>query len=168
MTAAAAANTRAWDMLARAAAAREEREDAQRQREFLSFSVAGDPYAVPVERVREIVRARTLTPVPRVPAVILGVLSLRGEVVEVVDLRQRLGHPQGEASRTQRIIVFHGDEGQVCGLLVDSVTEVLRVEESELRPPAESDSQLVTGMCRRGDRFVSVLDVERVLDLGVH
>jgi purine-binding chemotaxis protein CheW len=158
---------RSWDVLARAAAAREERGETREQRELLALTIAGDAYAVPVERVREIVRARALTPVPRVPPVILGVISLRGEVVEVCDLRQRLGHPPAAPSRTQRIVVLHGDEGQVCGLLVDGVTEVLRVEESDVRPAAESDSELVTGMCRRGDRFVSVLDVERVLDLGV-
>ena len=77
-----------WEQLARAAASGPQaREDATLLREFLTFQLAGDPYAGPVERVREIVRMRPVTPVPRVPAALRGVISLRGEIVEVVDLR---------------------------------------------------------------------------------
>ncbi len=158
--------TDAWDALARAAAGNEALEEARLLRELLCFTVDGDPYAVPVERVREIVRLRTITPIPRVPTEILGVITLRGEVVQVLDLRLRLGVPAPPPTRTQRIVVLHGDEGEVTGLLVDTVSEVLRVDESAIQLPATDDSAFVSSLCTRGETFVGLLNLEKVLDLG--
>lgn len=156
-----------WDALARAAARQHRGEDAGAAlRELLCLKVGGDPYAVPVERVREIVRLRPVTAMPRVPREILGVISLRGEIVQVLDVRARLGVSSAEASRRTRIVVLHGDEGEVTGLLVDAVTEVLRVEEEAVRPPPTGESEFVSAICARGEEFVSLLNLERVLDLG--
>jgi len=156
-----------WEVLARAASGGpQSREDATLLREFLTFQLAGDPYAVPVERVREIVRLRPITPIPRVPEALRGVISLRGEVIEVVDLRLRLGLTPGEPTRASRIIVLHGEDGRMSGLLVDAVTDVLRVTEEAIRTDGQGESGRVGALCVRGDQFVSVLDFERVLDLA--
>ena len=72
-----------WDVLARAAATRETSASETRAlRELLVFSIDGAPYALPIERIREIVRPRALTPVPHVPSAVLGVISLRGEIYD--------------------------------------------------------------------------------------
>jgi purine-binding chemotaxis protein CheW len=155
-----------WEALARAALHREAHEDTALRREFVTFHIDGDPYALPIERVREIVRLRPITPVPRMPAAIPGVISLRGEVVEVLDLRMRLGLPSQPPGRSSRIIVLHGDDGAVTGLLVDSVRDVLRIPEDQLRSSAGGDNEAVSALLVRGDEFVSLLDLDRVLDLG--
>ena len=81
-----------WLALARAASARgDDGEGAELLRELLAFGLAGSSYAIPVERVREIVRLREITPMPRVPDFVKGVIALRGEIVQVVDLRMCLG-----------------------------------------------------------------------------
>jgi purine-binding chemotaxis protein CheW len=127
--------------------------------------LAGAPYAVPVERVREIVRLRTVTPMPRTPDWLRGVISLRGEVVQVVDLRMRLGLACSEPTRKSRIIVLHGDEeDRLAGVLVDAVREVLRVAPDAICPSTSSDLMAVQEMCRNGDEFVSILDLERALE----
>ena len=137
------------------------------ERELLVLWLDDDPYALPVERVREIVRLRPITPVPRVPAAVRGVLSLRGEIVQVIDLRQRLGLPtSGDENPRRRIVVLHGEDGQMTGLLVDRVSEVLRLRDEDLRPPTGRDAGTVAALAPQGDRFVSVFDVDRVLDLG--
>jgi len=156
----------AWDVLARAAAAQHGAADEQLLHEFLAFELGRTPLAIPVERVREIVRLRPITSMPRVPAEIRGVISLRGEIVQVLDLRLRLGLPAVTPTRATRIIVLHGAEGQMTGVLVDSVAEVLRVREDALRLPAGGESEMVGGLCKRGEQFVSLLEVDRVLDLG--
>lgn len=164
-----AAPTAAWDALARrAATGRENPEDAELVRELLLIGLGEDAYALPVERVREIVRMRAITPVPRVPEAVLGVISLRGEVVQVVDLRRRLGLPEAHPTRQSRIVLLHGDDGQATGLLIDRVAEVLRLPEEALRPPAAGESEAIAALCLRGEQFVSLLDVERVLDLDCH
>lgn len=154
---------RRWDGLAREAARR--RDSGSKPVELLqllSFEIGGAPYALPVERVREIVRIRPITPVPRMPEDVRGVISLRGEIVQVVDLRRRLGLERVEPNRKSRVIVVHGGDGRVAGLLVDAVTEVLAVANAALRP-ASGEFDSVEALCIRDQKFVSLVDLERVL-----
>jgi purine-binding chemotaxis protein CheW len=157
--------TRGWETLARVAALRESEDGSALMRELLVFTLDGDPYAVPVERVREIVRLRPITSVPRVGREIRGVISLRGEVVQVMALRTRLGLPPAPATRKSRIIVLHGDDGEVTGLIVDGVSEVLRVDEDEIQPPPGGESPFVAALCAKGGAFVSLINLDRVMDL---
>lgn len=130
--------------------------------QLLSFDLAGAPYALPVERVREIVRIRPITSVPRMPSHVCGVVSLRGEIVQVLDLRRCLGLPPATPARATRIVVVHGTEGGVAGLLVDGVTEVFSAAEDALRPAA-SEGGGVEALCARGETFVSLIALDRVL-----
>lgn len=159
------AEGRSWDVLARAAAARGEEREGRSQAELLVFSLDGAYYALPIVRVREIVRMREVTPMPHVPEDVLGVIALRGEIVQVLDTRRRLGLPAAEASLRSRVIVMNGDAGDVTGLLVDGVHEVLRVDESELRAPTDSDSELITALAPRGGQFVSLVSPEHLAGL---
>jgi len=63
-------------------------------------------------------------------------------------------------------MVIHGFDGRVTGCMVDRVCEVLRVPEGEIRPAPEADADTVSGLCKRGDRFISMLDLDKVLDIG--
>ena len=155
-----------WESLARAADPQQVDEEASLFRELLTFTLDGDLYAIPVEWVREIVRLRAITPMPRVPPQIRGVISLRGEIVQVLDLRRRLGIQEGEPTRISRIIVLHGDHGAVTGLLVDSVREVLRIAEEAIQPLPTGESDSVEALCRQDDEFISLVNPDRVLDLG--
>lgn len=152
-----------WQDLARRAAERRNAEiESIAVRQLLTFVLDGSPYAVPVERVREIVRVRPVTPVPRVPSDVCGVISLRGEILEVIDLRLRLRLRAGPSERASRIIVVHAADGGAAGLLVDGVTDVLSVPEDALRA-AGPESENVETLCVRGDRFISLIDLDRVL-----
>ena len=151
-----------WEDLARSAArARAADASPEQLRQLLSFDLSGSPYALPVERVREIVRLRTVTPVPRVPPHVLGVISLRGEIVQVIDLRVRLGLAAERPGPRARILVVHGEDDRIGGLLVDAVTEVLSVSEESLVAPG-GESGAVDALCTHGERFVSVIDLDRV------
>lgn len=161
-----------WEDLARAAVDRiggREDDDASAElRELLVIWLDEDPYALPIERVREIVRLRPITPVPRVPDAVLGVISLRGEIVQVLDLRGRLGLAARSAApdlRRHRIVVLNGDDGQLAGLRVDRVSEVLRTPAAATRAPGARESDSVCALVPHGDRFVSLFDVDRLLDL---
>jgi purine-binding chemotaxis protein CheW len=156
-----------WESLARGAgpAPAAPRVAPTRWRQLLTFCLGDDPYAVPIERVREIVRLPTITPMPRVPDCVRGVISLRGEMVEVIDLRRRLGMPDAEPTRTTRVVVLHDDGRATSGLLGDGVNDVMRVTHDAISETAPSEDAHVSGLCERGNGFVSLLDVARVLDL---
>ncbi len=153
-----------WDQLARAAADRGDESGASDDvQQLLAFDIDGTSYAVPVERVREIVRMRPVTPVPRVSEYVRGVISLRGEIIEVVDMRRRLGVDPIEPTRRTRIIVARSHSGEVAAILVDAVREVLRVTSEEIRPLTGSESSVVENLCACGDQFVSLIELDRVL-----
>ena len=153
-----------WDVLARAATGSRSEPESIETLQLLSFELDGTPYAIPVERVQEIVRMRAISPVPRVHADVRGVISLRGVIVEVIDLRSRLNLRATEPSRSSRIIVVQVAGGTLAGLLVDSVTEVMRVPADTLLPGPGNEAEAVEALCSRGDVFVSLIDLERVLE----
>ena len=155
---------REWDDLARAASAcGESLESLDDIFRLLSFELAGAPYAVPVERVREIVRMRPVTPIPRTPADVRGVISLRGEMIELIDLGHRLGLGPIEPTRRTRIIVIKTGDGEVVGLLVDTVKEVLRVSAEEIQSATGSVTGAVNDLCKFQDEFVSMIELDRLL-----
>ena len=147
-----------------AAAAREARVPAQR---LVVFRIDGAPYALAVERVREIVRLRPITPVPRLPEAVIGVISLRGQVLQVIDLRRRLGLAAAGAAGAPRgrIVVAHDGDGRVAGLLVDAVEEVAAVAEDAFCEAPGGPPGLVEALFRRAGRFVSIVDLDRVMDV---
>lgn len=139
---------------------------AEERRELLVVGVAESRYAIAVERVREIVRLATVTRVPRTPDWLAGVVALRGEIVEVVDLRRRIGSSRTAWTRSSRIVVIHGEDAGVAGILVDSVIGVLRVPEQDVLATDGRDFRAVVEMVRTADGFVGVLDLERVVGVG--
>lgn len=136
------------------------------RRELLEIGAGDGRYAIAIERVREIVRVGSITRVPRTPSWLVGVVALRGEIVEVVDLRQRLGLPRAPIGRASRIVVLHGEREGVAAILVDSVMGVLRVHEDAVLPAPEYEFRAVVEMVRTDDRFVGVLDLARILHAG--
>ncbi len=154
-----------WERLARNASGYNAvHEEPELLRELLSFELDNSPYAIPVERVREIIRPRKATPLPRVPDCVIGIIAMRGEIVQVVDLRMRMGVNPAAATRRSRIIVLHGDDNRVTGVLVDAVREVLRVSENDISEVTATASGAVIELCRCGREFVSIVDLDQVLD----
>jgi purine-binding chemotaxis protein CheW len=101
--------------------------------QLCSFRIGGEDYAVDLMRVREIIPPLPITPVPRAPASVEGVVRLRGEIVPVLDVRKRLGVPAVAPSRKTRFLVVNVARRRIA-LVVDEVCEVLRLPRRELRP----------------------------------
>jgi purine-binding chemotaxis protein CheW len=133
--------------------------------ELLSFRVGGEEYAIKVDDVREVIKFRQLTVVPNAPGHILGVTSLRGTILPVVDLCKRLGLAPGVRDEKARIVVARtGDED--VGLLVDRVTGVQRIMPEAVRPAPENIEQggeFLRGIARKDDRLYILLDLEKAV-----
>jgi len=117
--------------------------------ELCIFRVGDEEYAIDLRRMREILQPLPITPVPRGPAFMEGVVNLRGEVIPVVDVRKRLGLA-GPAGPRPKVLVVNV-AGRVLGLVVDGVSGVIRLARSAIGPPppllAASGSRLFLGVC---------------------
>lgn len=120
--------------------------------EYLGFLLGGDPYAAPVTFVREILRPPPLTRVPRAPAGVLGIVSVRGQLVTVVDPRHRLGGSAVPLGPRARIVLVHGKTEEIMGIVVEEVLQVFRIAENEIesRTAALGDATAahITGIAR--------------------
>jgi len=131
------------------------------------FKVADQAYAVDIYRVSEIIRPRDVTPVPRSPAHIRGLANLRGKAVPILDLGLALGlSPVFDTYETRVVVVVDGDER--IGLLVDSVSEVMRLYEDSIEPtPAALESaHHVLGIARADGQLITLLDLDKALGFG--
>jgi len=133
---------------------------------WVSFELAGEIYALPVDCVEEIHRISSLTRVPYAPAPIRGITSLRGRVLAVVDLRVRLGLPRGEIGPQSRLVVVASRQRSI-GLLVDAARQIVKLLPSRIEPaPADvrtSQSDFLRGVYQRGQDLLILLDLDRVL-----
>lgn len=137
---------------------------------YLTFSLAQERYCVPVLKVREIMRLCPVTPVPRMPAYIKGVINLRGKIVPVVDLRERFG--LGAATDTDRICIVvvqveASETTRLTGMIVDVVEEVSHFQVDDLEPPPDFgeaiDGRFIVGMAKSRGQVKTVLDIDRLL-----
>lgn len=135
--------------------------------EFLAFALAGERFALPLDSVREILRLGAVTEVPRSRPDVLGILSVRGRIITVLDLRRRLGMPSTEPSRVSRILLVEGAV-EIMGLLVDEVYQVYRLQEDELELAAvvAGDlSEYVFGIGRPGSVDTELAKEEDIMIL---
>jgi purine-binding chemotaxis protein CheW len=134
--------------------------------EYLIFRLAGEAYAVEIGRVLEVLRTPSITEVPRAPADVFGVISVRGEVITVVDPRGRLGLPRTDGPPARRVVIVDDGEG-ACGLLVDGVSGVVRLPRGGLEPCPQAlggaGGDLFLGIGRERERLFLVLDTRALL-----
>ncbi len=141
-----------------------------RMSQFLGFSLAGETYAIELLRIREIIEHVPITRVPGMPPTVLGVISLRGRVVPVVDLAVRFGlEPRPLTRWTCFVIVEVLLEGEptAIGVLADTVNEVLDLGPEDIEPPptfgTRAPVDFLRGLGRREQTFILLLDLDRVL-----
>jgi len=134
--------------------------------QLVVFDLASEHYGVDISDVREIMRMQNITKVPGAMSYVEGVINLRGKVLPVLDLRKRLGLKIGEQTEESRIVVMDIAEGE-AGVIVDAVTEVLRVPNSAIEPPssmvAQGNSDYLRGIAKLTDRLIILLDLDKLL-----
>ena len=131
-------------------------------RELITFVVQQQVFALDIMSIREIRAWSPVTRLPRMPVHVAGVVNLRGTVLPVIDLSARLGWGHGEATPRHAIIVTQLDD-KVCGLLVDSVSDIVTIADDSLQPPPLSGNDNIAsfleGLAAIEDQMVMVLDL---------
>lgn len=143
------------------------KENVRREEEQLVvFNLSSETYGVDISAVREIIRMQVITEVPRTPDFVEGVINLRGKVIPVIDLHKRFDLPLVEETSNTRIMVVEV-ENVTVGMIVDSVSEVLRISKDSIDPPppviSGVDSAYLRGVGKLEDKLIILLDLNQVL-----
>ncbi|MBN1257685.1 MAG: purine-binding chemotaxis protein CheW [Planctomycetes bacterium] len=137
----------------------------ERSGKYLTFKLADEEYGLEILKVREIIGMMDITSVPQTPDFVKGVINLRGKVIPVVDLRLKFGMEEKEITEETCVIVV--EVGVQMGIVVDTVSEVLDIAESQIEDPpkfgAKVDTQFIRGMGKVEDDVKILLDIENVL-----
>lgn len=138
--------------------------------QYLTFRLMNEEYGLDILCVQEIRGFSQVTPLPNSPPEVRGMMNLRGAVVPVIDMRMKFGMPSTEYTRFTVIIVTNiGDKS--IGLVVDAVSDVLHFSAAEIAPPPDFGSGVDTanfrGIARSGERFVGLLNLERLFNAAV-
>ncbi|HSJ47357.1 MAG TPA: chemotaxis protein CheW [Gammaproteobacteria bacterium] len=134
--------------------------------QWVTFRLDEEIYGINVMQVQEVLRVSEIAPVPGAPEYVLGIINLRGNVVTVIDTRERLGLSSKEVDDSTRIVIIEADK-QVVGILVDSVAEVvdLRMSEVESAPNVGNDesSKYIQGVASHDDELLILVDLNKLL-----
>jgi purine-binding chemotaxis protein CheW len=134
--------------------------------QIVNFTVDNVNYGVPVEQVREVRDMQSVTRVPGAPDYVDGVTNLRGQIITVIDLRKRLGLTDGNVAN-EKIMIIDLEKSAV-GVVVDTVTEVTTIKESDIQRNMEITSQLgefILGIGKQADRLSLILDISKIVKL---
>ena len=144
---------------------------ADNSRQYLAFHLNDEEYALDIMRISEIIKVREFTDIPRAPEFVLGIISLRGVVVPVFDLRRRLDLGISEMLAASRIVVCQLDDVTV-GLLVDSINQVVNLGNDDIEPPpgvlAGLDREMISWIGRYQGRMLILLNLHNALNVELN
>ncbi len=134
--------------------------------QLISFAVGEEDYGVEIQKVKEVIRKKEITRLPKTPAFMRGVINLRGDVIPIIDLREKFGLEQEEYTEMTRVIVVEVDEKSI-GMVVDSVSHVIRLSQDEIEPPPPLVGGLsidyLRGVGKLGDKLIVLLKIDQIL-----
>lgn len=146
--------------------------EAVEQKQYLTFLLANEEYAIGILKVKEIIEYDTVTTVPKTPKWVRGVINLRGAVVPVVDLAVKFGLELTPVTKTTCIVIVETQfesQNTTIGIIVDAVSQVMELATEDLQPVPEFGTRVkvdyLLGMAQLGKKFALLLDVDKVLSI---
>lgn len=138
----------------------------QQEQQLVVFDLSGELFAIGIERINTIIRMEPVTRLPGMAEFIEGVINLRGSILPVIDPRKKFGLPLKETDKTSRIVVVE-IHSLMVGLIVDAVTETIRLSTQEIEPPADTitstSTNYVSGIGKAGDKLLILLNLDQLL-----
>jgi purine-binding chemotaxis protein CheW len=135
--------------------------------QLVSFTLAKELYGIEITKVREIILITDITRIPETPNFLKGLINLRSMVIPVIDLRVRFGMPEGETTDESRIMVLQAG-GKTIGIVVDAVSEVLRVKQDQISPPPPTVAGLgreyLSGLVKLDEKLLILLDIDKIFN----
>lgn len=138
--------------------------------QWVTFRLDNESYGINVMQVQEVLRYTEIAPVPGAPSYVLGIINLRGNVVTVIDTRQRFGLDPAPVSDNTRIVIIEADK-QVVGILVDSVAEVVYLKQSEIETAPnvgnEESAKFIQGVCNKNGELLILVELDKMMTEGL-
>lgn len=135
-------------------------------KQLISFMVGSEEYGMEIVRVKEVIRTPAITPLPKAPSFVKGIINLRGDVIPIIDLRDKFGLEATEYTAATRVIVVDVD-GKLVGMIVDAASQVIRIPTDQIEPPPPVagglPSDLIEGVGKIGDRLIVLLNIDMIL-----
>ena len=137
---------------------------------YLTFILGNEEYGIPIKKVKEIIGIMDITCIPKTPDFIKGVINLRGKIIPIMDLRLRFGFESKEYTQRTCIIVVEIDKEDTkrqMGIVVDTVSEVVNIQKTEIAPSTEyenyTDTDFLIGLGKVKTKVILLLDIEEIL-----
>jgi len=140
----------------------------EKKLDYLVFSISGENYALQLEELKEVIKPKSITPIPSAPPHIIGIISLRGIIVPIIDIKKILGisEEKEEISPDSRFVLVEV-KGKQFGFCVDSIKDVMRIPKSRLEvpPPTMGDinRDFISYFVHRDNEFIAVLNLEKMV-----
>ena len=135
-------------------------------KQLISFTVGDEEYGLELLRVKEVIRVREITWLPKAPSFVKGIINLRGDVIPIIDLRDKFGLESREQTAQTRVIVVEV-EGRLMGMVVDSASQVVRIPADQIDPPPPVlggfSEAFITGVGKLDDKLVILLNADAIL-----
>lgn len=137
-------------------------------KQFVVFELGNEEYGIDIHRVRTIEKVTNITRVPKTASYVKGVINLRGEIVPVIDLSEKINIDKKGETENTRIIIVHSEDINV-GLIVDSASKVIEINDDAIEPPPESlnstdQNNIIYGIGKLDNRIITLLDVDKILN----
>ncbi|NLK62823.1 MAG: purine-binding chemotaxis protein CheW [Fusobacteria bacterium] len=135
-------------------------------KQYLSFTVEDEEYAFSILKIREIIGMKKITKVPNLPPYIKGVINLRGNIIHLIDIRERFNMSLRPYDKTTVVIIIETKD-KLIGIIVDQVKDVINIKEEDVQKPLEFscniEEEFLEGLSKVNDRLVVILDVDKLL-----
>ena len=136
------------------------------EKQMVLFELGTETYGLDISTVHEIIRMQPITKVPKAPFYVEGVINLRGKVIPVIDIGKRFGFEKTEEVKNNRIVVINIQD-TILGIIVDAVTEVIRVPKDSIDPVSDivtaGESDYLQGIAKINDKMIILLDLDKLL-----
>ena len=134
--------------------------------QYLTFGIDVEEYAVSILKVKEIIEMKKITKIPNLPEYIKGIINLRGNIIHIIDIREKFGMSVREYDKFNVIIIVEAVE-KTLGIIVDQVKDVLSIDKNAIQPPIDFegsiDNAYVEGMAKVGERLVVMVNIDKML-----
>ncbi|MFT5691791.1 MAG: purine-binding chemotaxis protein CheW [Oceanicoccus sp.] len=134
--------------------------------QWVTFRLDGETYGINVMQVQEVLRYTEIAPVPGAPHYVMGIINLRGNVVTVIDTRNRFGLQTADVTDQSRIVIIEADS-HVIGILVDAVAEVVYLRQSEIETAPnvgnDENAKFIQGVCNKNDKLLILVELDKLL-----